>query len=112
MLSEGKLRSLNEFVDKLSREELIWINGYLSGKIYSNGLSESSVHVAPVTKKFTILYGTDTGNSKKLAIEFSGLSKREGAKVKVASMDTYKVEDLAHETSLCIIMSTLCEKIL
>lgn len=106
MLSEGKLRSLNEFVDKLSREELIWINGYISGKIYSNSLTESSPHAIPVTKKFTILYGTDTGNSKKLAVEFSGLSKRDGAKVKVASMDTYKAEDLAHESNLCIIMST------
>lgn len=106
MLSEGKLRSLNEFVDKLSREELIWINGYLSGKIYSNGLSESSLHVVPIPKKYTILYGTDTGNSKKLAIEFSGMGKRDGSKVKVVSMDTYKVEDLVHESSLCIIMST------
>lgn len=106
MLSEGKLRSLNEFVDKLSREELIWINGYLSGKLNANNLTDTHLAAGIVPKKFTILYGTDTGNSKKLAIEFAGISKRDGAKVKVASMDTYKTEDLVHETSLCIIIST------
>lgn len=106
MLSEGKLRSLNEFVDKLSREELIWINGYLSGKLNTNNLAESNPASGVTPKKFTILYGTDTGNSKKLAVEFAGISKRDGAKVKVASMDTYKAEDLVHETSLCIIIST------
>lgn len=106
MLSEGKLRSLNEFVDKLSREELIWINGYLSGKLNANNLTDTHLAAGIVPKKFTILYGTDTGNSKKLAIEFAGISKRDGAKVKVAPMDTYKTEDLVHETSLCIIIST------
>ena len=107
MLSEGKLRSLNEFVDKLSREELIWINGYLSGKLNTHNLADTHPASGVTAKKFTILYGTDTGNSKKLAVEFAGVSKRDGAKVKVASMDTYKAEDLVHETSLCIIILSL-----
>lgn len=107
MLSEAKLRNLNDLVDKLTRDELVWVSGYISGKMFSAntnlntpGISQSS------PKKFTILYGTDTGNSKKLAIEFSALSKREGSKVKVVGMDTYKVNDLVNETNLCIIMST------
>jgi sulfite reductase (NADPH) flavoprotein alpha-component len=104
MLSEGKLRTLNDFIEKISKEELIWVNGYLAGLISSSLPKESPVPVS--NKKFTILYGTDTGNSKKLAIEFSAISKKQGAKVKISGMDTYKIDDLAHEKNIIIIMST------
>ncbi|MEP7268362.1 MAG: flavodoxin domain-containing protein [Saprospiraceae bacterium] len=105
MLPEVKMRALNDLVQKSSKEELIWINGYLSALVMS-GLSKEGSNVNIIPKKFTILYGTDTGNSKKLAIEFSALGKKESAKVKVAAMDTYKVDDLVNENNLCIIMST------
>ena len=91
MLSEGKLRTLNDFIEKTSKEELIWINGYISGLISTSMPKDSG---AVIQKRFTILYGTDTGNSKKLAMEFNAAGKKQGAKVKVASMDTYKAEDL------------------
>ena len=104
MLSEGKLRTLNDFIEKTSKEELIWVNGYIAGLISSSMPKDSP---APVTnKKFTILYGTDTGNSKKLAIEFTAIGKKQGAKVKVSGMDTYNIEELAHEKNIIIIMST------
>ncbi|MEP7320265.1 MAG: flavodoxin domain-containing protein [Saprospiraceae bacterium] len=104
MLSEGKLRTLNDFIEKISKEELIWMNGYIAGLI-SATIPKETVSTSSL-KKFTILYGTDTGNSKKLAIEFSGIGKKQGAKVKVAGMDTYKPEELAHEKNLVIILST------
>ncbi|MBK6477765.1 MAG: flavodoxin domain-containing protein [Saprospiraceae bacterium] len=103
MLSEGKLRTLNDFIEKTSKEELIWINGYISGLISTSMPKDSG---AVIQKRFTILYGTDTGNSKKLAMEFNAAGKKQGAKVKVASMDTYKAEDLLQEKSLAIILST------
>ncbi len=104
MLSEAKLRTLTDFIDKTNKEELIWVHGYIAGLISSS--EPLGTVLATALKKFTILYGTDTGNSKKLAIEFSAISKKQGAKVKVAGMDTYKIEDLAQEKNLVIIMST------
>ena len=103
MLAEGKLRTLNDFIEKHSKEELIWINGYIAGLI---SLSSSKETTSTSQKKFTILYGTDTGNSKKLALEFAAISKKQGGKVKVIGMDTYKTDDLAHEKDLVIILST------
>lgn len=104
MLSEGRLRTLNDFIEKTSKEELIWINGYIAGLISSSGLKASEASAAQ--KKFTILYGTDTGNSKKLALEFTAQAKKQGAKVRMVGMDTYKTEDLKQEKFLCIILST------
>lgn len=104
MLSEGRLRTLNDFIEKTTKEELIWINGYIAGLISSTGTAPKEP--AQPSKKFTILYGTDTGNSKKLALEFTALAKKQGGKVKVIGMDVYKPEELAQERQLCIIMST------
>ena len=104
MLSEGRLRALNDFIEKTSKEELIWINGYIAGLISSSGLKTSETTTSQ--KKFTILYGTDTGNSKNLALEFSAAAKKQGAKVKMVGMDTYKTDELKHEKFLCIILST------
>lgn len=105
MLSEAKLKTLTDFIDKSTKEELIWVNGYIAGLITT---SATKYPVLPTSslKKFTILYGTDTGNSKKLAIEFSAISKKHGAKVKVIGLDTYNHEDLTQEKNLIIILST------
>ncbi|MCH5689690.1 hypothetical protein LWM68_38970 [Niabella sp. W65] len=32
MLSEDKLQKIKEFTSTLSREELIWLNGYIAGQ--------------------------------------------------------------------------------
>ena len=104
MLSEGRLRALNDFIEKTSKEELIWINGYIAGLISSSGLKAGES--ATSQKKFTILYGTDTGNSKKLALEFTAAAKKQGAKVRMTGMDTYRTDDLRQEKFLCIIIST------
>jgi hypothetical protein len=41
MIGEARLKELHEFLNGYSKEELVWINGYLSG-IVSNGLTNGS----------------------------------------------------------------------
>ena len=43
MLGEVKLKQLHELIDGYSKEELIWINGYLSG-IVANGKANGVAH--------------------------------------------------------------------
>lgn len=47
--------------------------------------------------KITITYGTETGNSKKLATTFAAKAKKQGIHAKVQSLEQYKVNDLAKE---------------
>lgn len=104
MLEEIKLKSLNALVEGLSQEELIWLNGYMAGLVKS---SQSEVKsISSIAEKITILFGTETGNSKKLATAFAAKSRKIGLTAKLSSMDQYKQSDLEKEEILLVIIST------
>lgn len=105
MLAGNKLKTLLELIDKSTNEELIWMNGYLNGIV-----SKQVANEAPVVKsgvnKITITYGTETGNSKKLATEFASKAKKIGINAKVQSMDQYRMNDLSKEEYFLAVIST------
>jgi sulfite reductase (NADPH) flavoprotein alpha-component len=103
MLREPKLKTLNELIENATPEELIWINGYLSGLVRG---SVPATETKPLVNKLTIVFGTDTGNSKKLASAFSMLAKKKGLRVKLQSLDHYRPEDIAREEYFFVIVST------
>lgn len=109
MLAENKLKILQDIIDQSTNEELIWINGYLNG-IISNPIAIGSSDEKPVSKnavnKITIAYGTETGNSKKLATEFAAKAKKQGIHAKVQSMDQYRLNDLTKEEYFLAVIST------
>jgi sulfite reductase (NADPH) flavoprotein alpha-component len=110
MLQESKLKTLIDYLSTLTHEETIWVNGYLSGML-SNGkavtqLQPTAAETKPVTNKITIAYGTETGNSKKLASEFAAKAKKNGINAKVISLDQYRLNDLPKEEYFLSIVST------
>lgn len=110
MLQESKLKTLLDYLSTLTHEETIWVNGYLSGML-SNGKTVPQPQTAaagakPVTSKITIAYGTETGNSKKLASEFAAKAKKNGITAKVVSLDQYRLNDLPKEEYFLSIVST------
>ncbi len=104
MIAETKLSKLKELIEDSTEKELIWINGYLSG------LVNSRTGVAPVqptfTQKLTIVFGTDTGNSKKVASGFAKQLKQKGAQIKLQGIDQYRLADLQKEKYLLLVIST------
>ncbi len=108
MLAEHKLKQLQEILNGSAREELIWINGYISAIINGNVPADkvSDAGVAAVSKKITIVYGTETGNSKKLATDLAAKAKKKSIPVKLASLDQYRVTDLTKEENLFVVIST------
>src|SRR4051812_27424319 len=108
MLQESKLKTLLDFVGTLTREEKIWVTGYMSG-ILADGTGEpqtTAVKGKPVANKINITYGTETGNSKKLASDFAGKAKKSGINAKVISLDQYRLSDIEKETYFLAIVST------
>lgn len=110
MLAASKMKLVEELISQFSKEELIWINGYLSG-IVGNGLSAAAAPVngasaKPSVNKLTIVYGTETGNSKKLAADFAAKAKKNGINAKVVSLDQYRLNDLPKEEYFLSIVST------
>lgn len=105
MLAENKKKVLQDLIDNASSEELIWMNGYLNGIVSAKDAKAISVSKNGVNK-ITIAYGTETGNSKKLAIEFAAKAKKQGIHAKVQSMDQYRLHDLAKEEYFLAVIST------
>jgi len=104
MLADNKWKQVQELVAGSTREELIWINGYLAGVI-GNELPAPAVG-KPAVSKITIAYGTETGNSKRLASAFAGEAKSKGITPKLVSLDQYRLNDLQKEEYFFAIIST------
>lgn len=130
MLAEPKLNILLNLVKTSNREELIWMNGYLAGLLAAQGTELPSLPglasianevksiqtetapaaapapAKPTISKITIAYGTETGNSKKLAADFATQAKKAGITVKLVSLEQYRLTDLPKEEYFFTIIST------
>jgi sulfite reductase (NADPH) flavoprotein alpha-component len=107
MLNEIKLQQWNALIATLSKDELTWVHGYIAGKL-SIGTSTTTVATPTITavQKVTIAYGTETGNSKKLAADFASKAKKVGINAKLVSLDQYRLTDLAKEEYFVTVIST------
>ncbi|HUQ65911.1 MAG TPA: flavodoxin domain-containing protein [Flavitalea sp.] len=110
MLSPFKLKIVQDLIATSTKEELIWLNGYLAG-LLSQGTGESAASEQQVASKanvgkVTIVYGTETGNSKKVATDFALKAKKNSINAKVVSLDQYRLADLAKEEYLLAVIST------
>lgn len=111
MIGELRLKKLHEFFEGYSKEELIWVNGYLSGlvsngKLNGNADANGQDHKAVSTKKITLAFGTETGNSKKLATQLAAAGKKHGVIVKLTDLSQYRVTDLPKEEFFFVVIST------
>lgn len=110
MLAGTKMKLVQDLIATSTKEELIWINGYLAGLVASGNASEQTTPVVTsgkqLTGKVTIAYGTESGNSKKLATQFASSAKSKGIAAKVVSLDQYRLNDLAREDYFFAIIST------
>lgn len=105
MLLEPKLNILYDLVRSASKEELIWMNGYLSGLLAQPVVPVNSA-IQTAVKKITIVYGTETGNAKKVATEFATFVKKNGLVAKLQGLDQYKVNELQKEEYFFAVIST------
>src|SRR6187455_2148824 len=101
MIPKGKLNILQDLVRSSSREELIWIHGYLNGLV-----SSGPGNGATAVKKLSILYGTETGNSRKVALQVTAAAKKNALPAKCTAVEEYRFDDLLKEEHLLIVIST------
>jgi sulfite reductase (NADPH) flavoprotein alpha-component len=111
MLGDSKFKILLDLIKNSTKEELIWMNGYLNGVVQTQTETEQpavtvTAAVAPAVNKITIVYGTETGNSKRLATDFAAKAKQNKISAKVVGMDQYRLTDLPKEEYLLAVIST------
>lgn len=111
-LTAEQAETLNHLVAELSSEQLIWISGYLSGlTAVKQGFNTSQTAVqqadnANTAVSMTVLFGSQTGNSEKLAEAFYSKLKSAGFNATLQSMGSYKTRQLKSEQFLFVIVST------
>jgi len=106
MLDGHKQKILAELVAGAGKDELTWINGYISALINVQDTKVENNIIAAVPKKITLVYGTETGNSKRVATELAAKAKKKNLQVKLASLDQYRFNDLVKEENLFVVIST------
>ena len=106
-MSPEKKKQLTEFIDSLDKQEQTWIHGFLEGMLNGNHSPESvRPRVSSENKKITVAYGTESGNSKKIANLFVSRAKQEGIHTKLVSLDQYRLTDLPKEEYFLTVIST------
>ncbi|MGZ3852696.1 MAG: diflavin oxidoreductase, partial [Flavisolibacter sp.] len=107
MLDASKMKLVQELIAGSQTEELIWLKGYIAGLLDGKrGQPQELAPAKPSVNKITIAFGTETGNSKKLASSFAAKAKKAGINAKIADLNQYRLSDLQKEEYFITIVST------
>lgn len=109
MLSETKQNLLEQLVSTATYEELIYSKGYLAGYIAKAGngnLKIENTSAPLVNVKPLIVYGTETGNAKKVASKLQASFKKD--KINAKSIDVFQFDaaKLQKENLVLFVIST------
>jgi sulfite reductase (NADPH) flavoprotein alpha-component len=110
-LTEDKQALATRLVEGLDTAALHWLSGYVAGiaaQRQSAGKAATPEPAAPadVQARLTVLYGSQTGNAKRLAEELSRRATAAGLAVRVVRGDAYPVRELKQERLLYVVIST------
>ncbi len=107
--------TLQQLTAGLTPQQLVWLSGYLYGQAAQGaaglgGVPAAAVAAAPAvaaaTQKITILYGSHTGNGKKIAEQAAAAAATRGLAAVVRDMNDYPPRQLAQEQNLLVVVST------
>ncbi len=106
--------ALQRLAAGLSPQQLVWLSGYFYGQAVGPAAVDameaapaSTATTAPApAEKLTILYGSHTGNGKKVAGQAAEAAARRGLAAEVRDMNDYPTRHLAQERNLLVVVST------
>lgn len=111
LLGEERSGLLQRALDGLDSSTLQWLSGYLAGLAERAPVQASAPAPAPVPEAVpeawvTIVYGTQTGNSRLLAERLKAQVESVGLKTRTLRAGEYPVRELAKERLLYLVIST------
>ena len=126
---ESADNNLNQLIATYDDRQLLWLSGYLYGLanakadnrvpsdvVYRSPVAPSvstgtngNIAIAVKPSKVTILFGSQSGNSKKVANQAAEALKAAGSEVVVADMSEYKTSQLKNEKLLLVVVATYGE---
>jgi sulfite reductase (NADPH) flavoprotein alpha-component len=106
MQTEDKILLFQDLIKKSSREEISWFHGYCSALLAGHTKTEPSANGSLPDIKPTILYGTESGNSKKVALSLQSFLKKKQVHAKIFDASQYPLQKFGKEEYLFLIIST------
>ncbi len=103
---------LNRLLPTLSEAQKLWLSGYLTAlhkveiQVSAAPQAVAAANAPVISKEVTVLFGSQTGNSQKLAKKLSGNLQEQGFQVTLSSMSDFKPNTLKKVQNLFIIVST------
>ena len=115
-LGEERLALLARLTDGLSPADLYWVSAYaaalasLATRIPGHaGLAVVADAPAPVERpaeRLTVVYGSQTGNSKRVAEKLAAKAEAAGLTVRLLRAGAYPLRELAQERYLAVVISS------
>ncbi len=104
-LTEARLGQFASLADGLAPDALLWLSGYAAGLAARTPAPGNSTP-AKASATLTIVYGSQTGNSRRVAEQLVERLESAGLPVRLLRADAYPVAELKQERFLQIVIST------
>ncbi|MGX2041415.1 assimilatory sulfite reductase (NADPH) flavoprotein subunit [Methylocaldum sp. MU1018] len=99
--------TLRRLADEFSREQKLWASGYLAGlSDAAQRPAASAPTQSPEHPGVVVLFGSQTGNSEKLAKALHARLRQSGIAARLEDMGSYKSAQLRRDRCLLVIVST------
>ena len=105
-LAPEQVELLNNFLPTLAPEQLVWLEGFVSGLRAGQGAPAATAAAPAAAPELTVLYGTESGNAENLADQTAKAAQKSGFKAKAVNMADLKLSKLADIQNLLVIVST------
>ena len=103
-LPEEKVDLLARLTEGLDAPGLWWLSGYAAGLAARPGARPAAA--AEAAARLTVVYGSQTGNAKRLAEQLAHQAEAAGLGVRLLRADAYPVRELGAEKLLYVVIST------
>lgn len=110
-LSPDQATLLERLTDGLDSAGLWWVSGYAAGLARAGAIPALRTPVAPAVgvepaATLTVVYGSQTGNAKRLAESLARQAEGTGLAVRLLRADAYPTRELKNERYLYVVIST------
>lgn len=117
-LDNNQLNQLNQLLGNLNTDQKLWLGGYLTGlnqgtqtllQLLNNGSISTQAALSKKTNPestLNILFGTRSGNAKKLALKASKKASEMGIETNLIDLNEYEPKKLKKEKNILVIVST------
>lgn len=108
ILSERQTQLLHALSAELAPSGLLWASGFLAGRAAQGELlvAANEAPAAHAQATLTVLYGSQTGNARRLAERFAREGEAAGLRVRLVDAADYAPRDLKDERYLLVVIST------